>query len=196
MGRVRALSSGEPLGGRRGRGAALLLAIFVVAGIGCLLAVAGPVWHTEMQRDKEAELLWVGEEYAKAIARYYLASPPPAPLYPENLGQLLLDGRQPNIAHHLRRLYRDPMTGGTEWGLIKDAGGHITGVYSLAKGTPLKQAGFEKKHSAFAGAETYAAWKFIAEQRGFASAGATGMRTEHAVQSKSKVDVQLAAPQH
>jgi type II secretory pathway pseudopilin PulG len=151
------------LGARcRSRGAALLLTMFLVAVIGILLAVAGPVWRTEMQRDKEAELLWVGDEYARAIARYYAASPPPMLQYPEKLGQLLLDVRQPNTVRHLRRLYRDPLTGSSEWGLIKDGGGRVTGVYSLGKGMPLKQGGFEKAKAKFNDAKSYADWTFVA----------------------------------
>jgi type II secretory pathway pseudopilin PulG len=158
----------------RSRGAALLLTMFLVAVIGILLTVAGRVWHTEMQRDREAELLWVGSAYARAIAGYYAASPAPLLQYPEKLNQLLLDVRQPNTVRHLRRLYRDPITGSTEWGLLKDASGHITGVYSLAKGEPLKQAGFAKAQEKFNGAKTYADWKFIAEAGQGAAGAAAG----------------------
>jgi type II secretory pathway pseudopilin PulG len=148
---------------RRHRGAALLMTMFLVAVIGILLTVAGPVWRTERQRDKEADLLWVGDQYANAIAAYYAASPPPQVLYPQKLSELLLDARQPNVVRHLRRLYRDPLTGSTDWGMIKDASGRITGVYSLANGVPLKQGGFEKAQAKFNDAKSYADWKFIAE---------------------------------
>jgi len=154
------------------RGAALLLAMFAVALIGILLAVAGPVWRTEMRRDKEADLLWIGEQYARAIASYQAASPPPVPQYPENLGQLVLDTRQPVVTRHLRRLYRDPLTGKADWGLVKDANGRITGVFSRAEGTPLKQGGFDKALAAFGGAERYADWKFVAESGKAAPTGA------------------------
>jgi type II secretory pathway pseudopilin PulG len=149
--------------GRRHRGAALLMTMFLVAVIGILLTVAGPVWRTERQRDKEADLLWVGEQYANAIAAYYAASSPPQLLYPQKLSELLLDARQPNVVRHLRRLYRDPLTGSPDWGLVKDASGRITGVYSLGKGVPFKQGGFEKTKAKFNDAKSYADWKFIAE---------------------------------
>lgn len=152
-----------PLAGRRCTGAMLLLVMFIVAVIGILLSVAGPVWYTERQRDKEAELLWRGEQYAHALAGYYAASPGPARQYPQQLEQLLLDQRQPNTVRHLRRLYRDPFTGRKEWGLIKDGSGGITGVYSLGKGVPLKQAGFDKSKAKFTGAKSYADWTFIAD---------------------------------
>jgi type II secretory pathway pseudopilin PulG len=154
---------------RRHRGAALLLALFLVAAIGILLSVAGPVWHTDMQRDKEADLLWVGEQYARAIGQYYAALP--AHQYPRQLRDLLLDRRQPNTVRYLRRLYRDPFTGSTEWGMVKDGSGGITGVYSLGKGVPLKQAGFDKDRSEFASAQSYADWAFVARPN--AQGGAT-----------------------
>jgi type II secretory pathway pseudopilin PulG len=143
----------------RSRGAALLLTMFLVAIIGVMLTVAGRVWHTEMQREKEAELLAVGGEIALAITRYRATSLQ----YPENLNQLLLDPRQQNTVRHLRRLYRDPMTGSRTWGLIKEVSGRITGVYSLGKGEPLKQAGFATAQAKFKGAKSYADWTFLAE---------------------------------
>ena len=152
--------SRQPLAGKRCTGAMLLLVMFIVAVVGILLAVAGPVWHTEMQRDKEADLLWIGDQYARAIGQYYAALP--AHQYPQQLRDLLLDRRQANTVRYLRRLYRDPLTGSTEWGTVKDGSGGITGVYSLGKGVPLKQGDFEKDESAFAGAMSYADWTFVA----------------------------------
>lgn len=152
-----ASSRGRPKS--RSRGAALLLTMFLVAIIGVMLTVAGRVWRTEMQREKEAELLAVGGEIALAITRYHATSLQ----YPENLNQLLLDPRQQNTVRHLRRLYRDPITGSKTWGLIKEVGGRITGVYSLGKGEPLKQAGFATAQAKFKGAKSYADWTFLAE---------------------------------
>lgn len=136
------------IGGRRCcRGAALLMTMFLVALIGILLTVAGQVWHTERQREKEAELLAVGGEYARAIARYYAASPPRPLQYPEKLNELLLDTRQPITVRHLRRLYRDPLTGSSQWGLIKDASGRITGVLQPRQGRAAEASGFRQSAS-------------------------------------------------
>lgn len=146
----------------------LLLTMFLIALVGILLSVAGPIWHTALQREKEADLLWIGGEYARAIAAYY-AAPAQAREYPQQLGQLLHDARHQNTVRHLRRLYRDPLTGSAEWGLIKDAGGRITGVYSLGKGTPLKQGGFDKKNARFNEARSFADWTFLAEPADAAS---------------------------
>lgn len=148
------------LGPRGNRGAALLLTMFLVAVMGIMLAVAGRAWRTDMQREREAQLLFAGGEYARALGRYAAATPPGLPALPESLEQLLLDQRQPSPMRHLRRLYRDPMTDGPEWGLIK-SGDRIVGVYSLATGVPFKQAGFAGANAGFAGARRYADWRFV-----------------------------------
>ena len=168
--RLRGEGQGEGRRPRRERGAMLLLAMFAVAIIGILLAVAGPVWTTEMRRDKEADLLWVGDQYAQALGRYYAASPAQARLFPRRLEDLLLDQRQLTTVRYLRQLYRDPLTGSNEWGLVKDADGRISGVYSLGKGVPLKQRNFDKDYAKFQGADSYAKWQFVA--RATASAAA------------------------
>jgi type II secretory pathway pseudopilin PulG len=162
----------RPLSARRCRGAMLLLVMFIIAVMGILLAVAGSVWHTRMQRDKEAELLWIGEQFSSALAGYYAAPSVQAHEYPRKLEQLLLDSRQPTVVRHLRRLYRDPFTGSVEWGLVKDGSGGITGVYSLGKGAPLKQGGFTKKTAKFGEARTYGDWIFVADPGNAASSPA------------------------
>ena len=152
--------SGAGAGGRSCRGAILLLTLFAVAALGVLLTVAGRVWLTDMRREREAELLFVGREYVNALSRYSAATPAGGANQPERLDQLLLDDRQPATVRHLRRLYRDPLTGRPEWGLIK-AGNRIVGVYSLGAGVPVKQAGFSGTESAFNGAKSYADWRFV-----------------------------------
>lgn len=156
-----AMAGMDPVRRPRGeRGAALLLAMFLVAIMGVLLAVAGRVWHTDMQREREAQLLFAGAEYARALGRYAAATPPGMPSSPERLEQLLLDQRQPVPTRHLRRLYRDPITDSPDWGLVK-SGDRIAGVYSLGAGVPLKQAGFPGATAEFAGAGSYAEWRFV-----------------------------------
>jgi len=62
---------------------------------------------------------------------------------------------------HLRRLYRDPLTRGPEWGLVKSPDGFILGVHSLSQEPPIKSGGFAYRDRAFDGAATYADWQFI-----------------------------------
>jgi len=132
--------------------------LFVVAILAIGLALVGEVWHTSAMREKEAQLLQVGDEYRKAIERYYLSGPR---LYPRNLSDLVQDPRQPGVVRHLRKIYPDPLTGSTEWGLVKAADGGIAGVHSLSEEKPLKSAGFKVRDASFEGKPRYADWQFI-----------------------------------
>ena len=144
---------------RRQRGFTYLGLLFLVAAIGVGLAAVGTVWHTAVKRERESELLFVGEQYRRAIQSYYDASPG-AKRYPRSLEELLLDPRFPNVRRHLRRIYRDPMTGGTQWEIVSTPDGAILGVHSSSRDKPLKSAGFAPQLAAFAQAETYTDWVF------------------------------------
>ena len=142
------------------RGFTYLTALFLVAIMSGSLALIGEVWHTSAAREKEAELLFIGNEYRRAIERYYLAGTG-ARQYPKNLADLLKDPRQPGTVRHLRRLYPDPITGAEEWGLVKSNDGGFAGVHSLSEGTPLKTAGFATRDASFEGKSKYAEWQFV-----------------------------------
>jgi type II secretory pathway pseudopilin PulG len=132
--------------------------LFILAIMAGGLALIGEVWHTSSAREKEAELLHVGNEYRKAIERYYLSGPRQ---YPKSLSDLVKDPRQPGTVRHLRRLYPDPITGKDEWGLVKSNDGGFAGVYSLSEGAPLKTAGFAVRDAAFEGKAKYSDWQFV-----------------------------------
>ena len=142
----------------RNRGFTYLTILFAIAILSGGLALIGEVWHTSAVREKEAQLLQVGDEFRKAIERYYLSGPR---IYPRNLSDLVQDPRQPGVVRHLRKVYPDPFTGSIEWGLVKSADGGIAGVHSLSEERPLKSAGFRVRDAAFEGAQRYADWKFI-----------------------------------
>jgi type II secretory pathway pseudopilin PulG len=142
----------------RQRGFTYLTVLFVVAIMSGGLALAGEVWHTANAREKEAELLFIGNEYRKAIERYYLSGPQRQ--YPKNLSDLIRDPRQPGIVRHLRRLYPDPITGKDEWGLVKSADGGFAGIHSLSEDAPLKTAGFAVRDASFEGKTKYSEWQF------------------------------------
>lgn len=135
-----------------------LAVLFMVAIMSGGLALIGEVWHTSAAREKEAELLHIGNEYRKAIERYYRSG---ANQYPKSLADLVKDPRQPGTVRHLRRLYPDPITGKGEWGLVKSADGGIAGVHSLSEGAPLKVAGFAVRDASFEGKTKYADWQFV-----------------------------------
>jgi len=139
----------------------VLLTVLVFILVSTLAASAMVVrYDTERRREKEAELLFAGSQIRKAIASYYNTIPPGgARSLPPSLEVLVNDQRFPTPAHHLRRLYKDPMTGQADWELIPGPGG-IAGVRSRAEGEPLKQHGFAKPFEAFEGKSRYADWTF------------------------------------
>ena len=140
------------------KGFTYLTVLFVVAMMAGGLALAGEVWHTSAMREKEADLLHVGNEYRKAIERYYVSGPKQ---YPKSLADLVKDPRQPGTVRHLRRLYPDPITGKDEWGLVKSNDGGIAGVYSTSEAAPLKTGGFAVRDASFEGKTKYADWQFV-----------------------------------
>ena len=142
----------------RQHGFGYLLVLFAVAALGLMLAGAGQVWHTTAQREREAELLFIGNQFRRAITSYVESSPAAARQYPARLEDLLDDKRSGVSKRHLRRIYADPMTGAAQWGLVQ-ASGRISGVHSLAQGQPLKTS-FETRDAAFADATGYDQWVF------------------------------------
>ncbi len=144
------------------RGYTYLGLLMLIALMGTALAQVGMVWHTDAQRNREAELLFIGGEFRRAIGSYFESAPPPdgKKEFPEKLEELLEDERFLPPRRHLRRLYRDPMTGDFEWGLVLSSDKRIAGVHSLSQDKPIKRAGFGAVAESFALAEAYADWKF------------------------------------
>jgi len=134
--------------------------MILVAISGIALGGTGIVWHQDMQRGRERELLIIGEEYRKAIGSYYENSPGQVKEYPEKLEDLLLDHRFPFIKRHIRKLYRDPFFPLDSWGLQLQEG-KIIGVYSKSELEPIKKVGFMPQYSVFSAARKYNDWKFI-----------------------------------
>lgn len=135
--------------------------LFLIAAMGIGMATTGVVWRQDAQRDKERELLFIGGEFRRAIALYYERTPGTVKSYPKNLEALLQDNRHVTTQRYLRRIYRDPMTGGMEWGVVRRPDGTITGVFSLAKEMPIKRAGFAAEQQKFQQAKQYSDWKFV-----------------------------------
>ena len=79
--------------------AGLLVAIGVM---GVLLSVALPVWNQAARRSREAELIFRGEQYARAVELYQRQF---VGAYPPDFDTLVEQ-------RFLRRLYEDPMTEG------------------------------------------------------------------------------------
>jgi len=135
-----------------------LLLMLMLVGIGALSAAE--IWSTARKREREVELLWVGDQYRHAIESYWRITPGPRKVLPSSITQLLNDDRFPNPVHHLRRAYRDPMAEDVDFEpvVVNNA---LVGVRSTSKAAPMKHAHFPKRYAQFANAEDYSQWQFI-----------------------------------
>jgi type II secretory pathway pseudopilin PulG len=143
--------------GNSQQGFTLVGALILIAFMGAGLAAFGGIASHAAQREKEAELLFRGNQYRQAIEAYYRKERK----YPRALAELVEDKRYPTPARHLRKLYPDPISGNTEWGLVEAPGGGIMGVYSKSEAQPIKTGGFTLADKTFADAPRYADWQFF-----------------------------------
>jgi type II secretory pathway pseudopilin PulG len=154
-------------GKARQRGFTYIGLMIVVAIMGGGLAAFGQITSHATQREKEAELLFRGEQFRAAIESYYKKEQ----RYPKALAELVEDKRYPMPLRHLRRVYDDPMTGKADWGVVEAPGGAgVMGVYSKADGAPIKTGNFPVAYQAFADAARYEDWKFIHSPPGLPAA--------------------------
>jgi type II secretory pathway pseudopilin PulG len=86
---------------RSERGYAMAALLVGMAVMAIMLGVALPVWRTAVQREREAELVFRGEQYANAIAIFQRRTGG----YPPSLDVL-------EKTRSIRKLYKDPITGG------------------------------------------------------------------------------------
>jgi len=150
--------------GLKERGFTYIGLLIAVVIIGLMLTAVSRVWRTTEQREREAQLIWVGHQYRLAIGAYYAMGN----RYPDTLQQLVQDDRFPIPLHHLRRVYVDPMTGKADWTLVLTGDGQrIMGVASSSNAKPIKQAGFDAVDAAFKETNCYCAWQFIFSLRRF-----------------------------
>jgi len=136
-----------------------ILAAVILMGL--LLTAAARVWTLTEQRERETQLLFVGDAFRMAISGYYAHGH----RYPETLHDLLLDDRSPVPVRYLRRLYLDPMTNSADWQLVLAPEGGIKGVYSGSMRTPIKRANFSPIDALCADIDCYCAWQFVYEPR-------------------------------
>ena len=81
------------------RGYAMAALLVGMSVMGIMLSIALPVWRTAVQREREAELIFRGEQYAHAIELFSRRTGG----FPPSL-DVLEKGR------FIRKLYKDPMT--------------------------------------------------------------------------------------
>jgi type II secretory pathway pseudopilin PulG len=144
----------------RSPGLVLLGVLLLLALAGLAALIGAEMWATTVKREREEQLMFVGDQYRRAIESYWIASPGPVRTLPSSLKDLLQDDRFPMPVRHLRRPFDDPF--GSEWGLVKMTNG-IAGVYSTSEAVPLKRSGFPDRYVHFEDARAYSDWRFIAQ---------------------------------
>jgi len=119
-------------GKRRGRGGYTLVALLVgmtVASI--LIASVLPLASAQAQREKEAELIFRGLQYAEGIRVFRRRFG----RYPTSLQELLKVKPR-----SIRKLWKDPMTKDGEWGIVSLEGTQLPGTGGSAPvgGSPFR----------------------------------------------------------
>ena len=151
---------GRPtIAGQRGFTYLMVMAAIALLGVG--LAAIGPRWADEAKREREQELLRIGELYAGAIKSYYFSSPGNAKRYPPNLESLVLDTRFAGMRRHLRRPYADPLLPSRPWGIVRGDDGGIRGVFSQDERAPLRQSATKSDLLDLPAASSYSQWQFV-----------------------------------
>src|ERR1051325_12095566 len=88
---------------RQDAGFSLAALIFFATAISIVMAAAVPAYQMQAKRQTEEELIFRGEEYARAIQKFYRKFG----VYPPSVDALI----QTNGLRFLRRVYKDPITG-------------------------------------------------------------------------------------
>lgn len=143
---------------------------FTYLGLIILVTVIGLVGAATIKVDAllqraaaEEELLEAGAAFGAALASYAAATPQGQPPYPPSLQELLKDPRTPGLRRHLRKIFVDPLTGGTEWGLVYVADNlGVTAVHSLSQARPLKVGNFDARFAGLENKEHVSDWRFTA----------------------------------
>ncbi len=149
--------------GRAGRaGGFTYVGLIILLAILGLVAAAGIKMGTVMQRAAaEEELLEIGAQFSAALRSYAAATPRGQPAQPPTLQELLKDPRFPNTRRHLRKIFVDPITGESEWGILYLNGEKgVIGVHSLSDKRPLKITNFDARFPNFENKEKLSQWQF------------------------------------
>ena len=96
---------------RGARGYAMAALLVSIAVMGILMSVALPAWRQATRREKEADLVFRGEQYARAIGLYQRRF---AGAFPPSIDVLVEQ-------KFLRRKYKDPMTEDGEFQVLYQA---------------------------------------------------------------------------
>jgi type II secretory pathway pseudopilin PulG len=134
--------------------------MITLAVIGVAAAATLQLGSVMQRRDAEETLLDIGGEFRAALKAYSQGGSGAAP---QSLQDLVRDPRFPNPQRYLRKIYADPLTGKTSWGLVRTPNGNgIIGIFSLASGHPIKVDNFPAVYQLFKDKQSYADWIFTA----------------------------------
>ena len=100
------MRSGEPGSRASSAGYSLVALVMLITVMSILVAAVLPLWSTQIQRDREQELIARGPQYAEAI-RVFQRRFGRLPVRLEELVEV-----EPRS---IRRLWEDPMTGRVDW---------------------------------------------------------------------------------
>lgn len=92
----------------KNKGYTLIILMVAIAVMSVGLLVVIPVLKTQLQREKEEELIFRGKQYVEAVRLFQIKFPGD---FPKNLEELLEE-------KCLRKLFEDPMTENGEWNII------------------------------------------------------------------------------
>ena len=154
----RLMQAGKPANQNAGFILIGTLVLMMVAGYA--LAEVSAKWSDVVKREREQELLKVGDTIRKAIGSYYNQTPGVVKQYPLNLEALLKDDRFPVPRRYLRKLYLDPITQREGWGILEAPSGGVMGVYSLSDQAPYKRKNFRPIYKNFENQKYYGNWYF------------------------------------
>lgn len=90
------------------QGYTLIILMFVLFVMSLGLLVAVPVWQTQIQREKEEELIFRGKQYVEAVRLFQIKKPG---AFPKDFEELIEE-------KCLRKPFKDPMTEHGEWNVV------------------------------------------------------------------------------
>lgn len=163
---------------RRQRGATYLLLLFMLAVMAAGMAALGTRWAVAAQREREAELLFRGTQFSRALASWRDATPAGQPAAPMQLEELLQDTRGPVPRHHLRRLFTDPFTGQADWELLRGEDGRISALASRSRQPALRRLHKPLRAEADPARPAVGDWLFQAEARAPTAASTASSRSD------------------
>ena len=98
-------------------GYTILLLMFMVFVMSIGLMIAVPVWQTQIQREKEEDLIFRGKQYVEAIRLFQRKKPG---TFPRDFEELIEE-------KCLRKLFEDPMSPDGKWNVILMSQAPISG---------------------------------------------------------------------